>query len=94
MTDEDTYSNGFQRRAVEALLNENLSVEADPNSEIHVHGTEHDDVSALWMEVSPYEITYVSGVDSDRFAFKATLRADWEDVDFDTEPYQEDDNGD
>lgn len=92
MTNDETYSDGFQRRAVEALLDENLSVEADPNSEIHVHGTEHDDVSALWMEVSPYKIAYVSGVDSEDFAFKATLRADWTDVDFDNEPYQGDDN--
>jgi len=92
MTNRETYSNGFQRRAVEALLEENLAVEADPNSGIKVYGTEHDDVSALWKEVAPYDIAYVSGVDSENFAFKATLWADWEDVDFDNEPYQEDSN--
>jgi hypothetical protein len=89
MSDDKPYRNGFQRRAVEALLRENLTVELDMG-EIHAYGSKHNGVTALSPELGPYEIGYIRGVEGDAFAFKAVLRADWSEVDFDDEPYQED----
>jgi hypothetical protein len=90
MSDDKPYRNGFQRRAVEALLCDGLTVELDINGEIHVYGSENGAITTLQPELDPYRISTITGVEGAAFAFKAVLRADWAEVDFDDEPYQED----
>jgi len=92
MSDDKPYHNGFQRRAVEALLCDGLTVDLDINGEIHVYGSDNDGITTLQPELEPYTITTITALEGVNFAFRATLRADWSEVDFDNEPYQEDGN--
>ena len=83
---EDSYSNEYQKQAVEHLHSriKHTAVSASGNSEIHVYLT-RGSLTAHDPALGPYDVARVKPLpDSSEFECVVTLSADWTEVDFDS----------